>query len=299
LLALLCALVARNVTAADELFPSELVDFAPAARNPVFTAEGPGHWDVKIRERGWILREEDGYHLWFTGYDGPREGIKLLGYATSPDGLKWTRHTDNPVYRDGWVEDMMVVKQADTYYMFAEGRGDQAQLLTSKDRVHWTRVGPLDIRTTGGKAIPAPYGTPTVWFENGTWYLFYEDNDLGIWLARSQDLKVWNHVQDEPVIALGPAEYDKAAVALNQIIKHNGRYYACYHGSPGGERPYKWTSNLATSTDLVHWTKYSGNPVTSAAINKSSNLLILDGKSFRMYTMHDQGDVYLPRQARR
>lgn len=296
LLTLVLNVTVQRIAAAEDLFPPELTCFAPAVHNPVFAGEGPGHWDVKIRERGWIMREEDGYHLWYTGYDGTREGTKLLGYATSPDGLKWTRHPDNPIYRDGWVEDMMVVKEGNTYYMFAEGRDDQAQLLTSTDRIHWTRVGALDIRTTDGKPIPSgPYGTPTAWYEKGTWYLFYERKDLGIWLATSRDLKVWKHVQDEPVIALGPGEYDKAAVAMNQIIKYKDRYYACYHGSPGGPSPYKWTSNLATSTDLIHWTKYPGNPLQPLEENKSSNLLIHDGRQFRLYTMHGQVIVHFPK----
>ena len=83
---LLLSIVAR----ADE-FPAELTRFEPGPANPIFTAEGPGHWDVKMRERGWILREGATYSLWFTGYDGTREGLKMLGYATSSDGIHWTR----------------------------------------------------------------------------------------------------------------------------------------------------------------------------------------------------------------
>src|SRR5690242_8677004 len=79
-------------------FPPQLVNWTPRPGNPIFTAEGPGHWDVKIRERGWILRDGDAWQLWFTGYDGTREGIKMLGYATSPDGVHWTRSPKNPIY---------------------------------------------------------------------------------------------------------------------------------------------------------------------------------------------------------
>src|SRR6476660_3679002 len=76
---------------ATEDFPPELVKWTPLAGNPIFTAEGPGHWDVKIRERGWVLRDGDHYQLWFTGYTGGRDDIKMLGYATSSDGIHWTR----------------------------------------------------------------------------------------------------------------------------------------------------------------------------------------------------------------
>jgi len=36
--------------------------------NPVFKGGGPGQWDEQIRERGWILKEDGVYHLWYTGY---------------------------------------------------------------------------------------------------------------------------------------------------------------------------------------------------------------------------------------
>jgi len=276
-------------------FPAELVDFMPGPDNPVFAAAGPGHWDVKIRERGWILREGETYHLWYTGYDGTREGIRQLGYATSPDGLHWTRHPDNPLLPEQWVEDMMVIRDGDTYYMFAEGRNDQAQLLTSKDRVHWNREGTLDIRLTNGEPIkPGPFGTPTAWLENGIWYLFYERMDLGVWLATSKDMKVWTLVQDEPVIVLGPGDYDKYMIALNQIVKRGDVYFAYYHGSGDKMAPRAWTTNVARSTDLVHWEKYPGNPLVDG--NKSSGIVVFDGRQYRLYTMHDQVDVYFLRK---
>jgi len=284
--------VGEKATAA---FPSELVNWTPAADNPLFTGAGPGHWDAKIRERGWILREGDVYHLWYTGYEGPTAKVHRLGYATSPDGLHWTRWPGNPLVADAWVEDMMVIHHDGTYYMFAEGLDDQAQLLTSSDRVHWKREGTLDIRTADGQPLkPGPFGTPTAWLENETWYLFYERMDAAVWLATSKDLKRWTNVQDEPVMRLGPAEYDRQMIAFNQIIKHEGRYYASYHGTGDTMKPRKWTSNLATSTDLIHWQKYSGNPIVPG--DRSSGIFVNDGRQLRFYTMHDHMDVFFPKQ---
>ena len=213
-------------------FPPELVDFVPYKGNtPIFDGTGKDTWDHSIRERGYILREGETYHMWYTGYNKNRSGgAKFLGYATSPDGLKWTRYPNNPVFNECWTEDMYVVKHKGIYYMVAEGRKDIAHMLTSKDRVHWKEQGSLDIRYTNGKALtPGPYGTPTLWIENGTWYLFYERGDLGIWLATSKDHKVWTNVQDDPVIALGPDTYDNRFMAADQVIKHKGRYYLYYH----------------------------------------------------------------------
>lgn len=277
---------------AGEKFPPQLVDFVPFEHNPVFAGAGPGNWDVKIRERGWILREGNLYRLWYTGYNGEKTGIKQLGYATSEDGIHWKRYQGNPIYREHWVEDMMVLRDGDVYYMVAEGKGDVAQMLTSADGIHWTREGSLDVRTTNGKPLSkGPYGTPTLWLENDVWYLFYERGDQGVWLATSKDRKVWTNVSDEPVLARGPELYDRYAVALNQIVKHEGRYYAYYHGADTPEWR-KWSTSVATSEDLIHWEKYLKNPILED--NKSSGILVNDGRRFRLYTMHDQVQLHLP-----
>lgn len=287
----MCLAISAALGHAED-FPTALTHWASYAENPVFAAAGPGHWDARIRERGWILHEGDTYRMWYTGYDGTRPGQKMLGYATSADGLHWTRAGDEPLYREHWVEDMQVLKRGDTYYMFAEGLNDRAHLLTSPDGLHWTRHGPLDVRYVDGRPLSeGPYGTPSVWVEGDVWHLFYERMDLGIWLAVSRDLKTWTNVSDEPVLKPGPDAYDQRAVAFNQIVRHGDRYYALYHGS-GQEAPPTWCTCLASSTNLKEWTKYPQNPLLRD--NKSSGILVPDGERFRLYTMHDTVQVHFP-----
>jgi hypothetical protein len=279
-----------------EKFPPELVKFVQVGKEPVFKAALKPKWDAKIRERGWIMREDGLWKMWYTGYDGTDKGLRMLGYATSADGIKWTRHPKNPLYREHWVEDMMIVKDGGKYWMFAEGKNDRAHLLVSDNGLDWKRIGLLDIRKKDGTPIPdGPYGTPTAWKEGDLWYLFYERSDHGIWLATSKDLKVWKHVQDEPVLSPGPGEYDRDLVALNQIIKHKDRYYAYYHGSAkAGPKAKLWSTNVATSTDLLHWEKYTSNPLQPIEQNKSSGILVHDGEKFRLYTMHPAVYLHVP-----
>jgi beta-1,2-mannobiose phosphorylase / 1,2-beta-oligomannan phosphorylase len=295
------ALAAQAPARQDDLaagdFPPELVDFVPYSGNPVFAGTGKDTWDRNIRERGYILREGDAYHLWYTGYNEDRSDLRLLGYATSPDGITWTRWPGNPLLRTSWVEDVHVTKRDGGYFMVAEGRDDIAHWLTAKDRVHWQEQGNLDIRYADGRPLsPGPYGTPTMWVEGPKWYLFYERRDAGIWLATSSDRKVWTNVQDEPVIARGPETYDRRAVALNQIIRRQGRYYAYYHAT-ALDAPRNWTTNVATSTDLIHWKKYPKNPLVSG--DRSSGILVYDGRQYRLYTMHPDVRVYFPRKGTR
>lgn len=279
-------------------WPHELIDFSPDPVNPVFVSGGPGDWDAEIRERGWILFDakalpgQPAWRLWYTGYDGSRSHIRRVGLATSNDGVRWVRFLANPLLRNHWVEDMTVVRNEGTLYMFAEGRRDQAQLLTSTDGVVWHPAGLLDIRQTDGRPItPGPYGTPTVWLESGVWHLFYERRDLGVWLATSTDLKLWRNVQDTPVLSPGPKDYDRDLIAMNQVVKYHGQYYAYYHGTKSGTR--LWSTCVARSVDLIHWEKYPANPLLPISENKSSGILVHDGRGHRLYTMHTK--VYLHR----
>jgi sucrose-6-phosphate hydrolase SacC (GH32 family) len=278
----------------NEKFAGSMVKFTPYKANPVFQGTGKDTWDKHIRERGYILVEDGIYKMWYTGYTEDSEP-KYLGYATSDDGIHWTRYSDKPIFSEKWTEDMFVIKEGGTYYMYAEGKHDIAHLLTSGDGINWQEQGDLVILDTNGEPIPPPYGTPVVWIEDGLWYLFYERNDLGIWLATSEDKKTWKNVQDEPVIEMGPEAYDEGAVAANQVIKHAGKYYLYYHGSsnPDWADPNAgalWTSNVAVSMDLVNWEKYPENPIVEG--DHSSPILVLNGEHNRLYTMHDKVWLY-------
>jgi beta-1,2-mannobiose phosphorylase / 1,2-beta-oligomannan phosphorylase len=275
-----------------------LAAWTPIQENPVFTGTGHETWDRKIRERGYILVGDDGtYRLWYTGYASDHPSTMSLGLATSRDGIHWTRDAENPIFTGSWVEDVCVVHRDGTYVMFAEGKNDIAHLLTSTDGRKWTDHGSLDVRKTDGSPIsPGPYGTPTAWFENGTWYLFYERGDLGVWLATSKDRQVWTNAKDDPVIAMGPEPYDSTAVAVNQIVKREGFYYAFYHAN--SQRPWKdWTTCVARSPDLIHWEKYAGNPIIGN--NCSSAILVRTPQGEdRLYTMHPDVKVFVPKRGR-
>lgn len=276
-------------------FPKELTDFEPYSGNPVFAGTGnPDTWDEKIRERGFVMNENGKYYLWYTGYDQKTgKQMKYLGLATSDDGLTWTRYGNSPVYRERWVEDMFVLKDEGTYYMFAESRDDIPRLFISSDRVNWKDRGRLDVRNVNGTPISdGPYGTPTVVKKGRTWYLYYERNDAAVWCATSSDLNIWTNVSDEPVLKCGPDAYDMYAVAFNKIILHKGVYYAYYHAS-AFKNWAEWTTNVAASKDLIHWEKYNANPILKE--NASSGYPVWDGKQYRFYTAHPDVRVYFPK----
>src|SRR5437867_13440533 len=95
-----CVLVAALTACNDRRFPRELTHFTPYPGNPVFTPGGPGTWDEYLQERGWILREDGIYKMWYTGHTGNTDGCIddvncKLGYATSSDAITWQRSSSH------------------------------------------------------------------------------------------------------------------------------------------------------------------------------------------------------------
>jgi hypothetical protein len=273
----------------DNSFPSELVKFIQYEGNPVFSGTGIDTWDKNIRERGDILFEDSIYKMWYSGYNEKLSKKTMLGYATSKDGINWEKYSNQPIFSDKWVEDMDVIKNNGTYYMFAEGDEDIAHLLVSQDGINWQEKGDLVILTTKGDTIPGPYGTPAVYVEKGEWNLFYEREDSAIWLATSTDQITWKNVQDDPVITTGTQQYDDGAIAADQVIKYKGKYFLYYHsidknGWIGITPSLGWSSSVAMSSDLVHWKKYSGNPIVGEKC--SSPILVFPGGKPVLYTVH-------------
>ena len=293
LLACLFGVVGAAARAAGDDVPEAPTDCGPVSSTPLFAGGGPDAWDRDLRERGWILRHRGCWHLWYTGSNPDRDPVRRLGHATSDDGLNWRRSSDRPVVSDRWVEDVCVVPSRTTrgeiFHMVAEGEHDVAHRLVSWDLAAWQRCGPLDIRLAGGEPIPpGPRGTPTLVLHRGLWHLFYERRDDGIWLATSPDGRTFTNVRDEPVIACGPEAGDRHGVAVDQVVRFDGRWYALYHASPDPGRT-TWQTCLAASDDLVHWSKWSGNPllpVDPAHPKRSSGTLIHDGERLRLYTTH-------------
>ena len=121
-----------------------------AGEKPVLTAEDP--WEKVAVMCPHVVydagRKE--YRMWYSG--GEQYEPNAIGHATSQDGLKWTRHEQNPVFRpdpkNTWEQERVtacqVVKQGDWYVMFYIGFADkdhaQIGLARSRDGIDgWQR----------------------------------------------------------------------------------------------------------------------------------------------------------------
>jgi len=159
--------------------------------------------------------------------------------------------------------------------------------------VSWTDRGSLVIREPDGSPIcdsrdsKCHAGTPTLWREDGTWYLFFERSDRAIWLASTkEDVPLhFTKVQSGPVLSPGPEPYDKVAVACDQIIKYDGKYYMYYHAT--AHDPWDdWCYCIAVSEDLIHWTKYGENPLS---YDGDAPILVDNGHELSLFVTESGG----------
>ncbi len=95
---------------------------------PVLAGGGSGDWDEKYASRCTVLKNDDTYHMWYSG--GTGEMNAGIGYATSSDGLTWTKAEINPIFHktDGvaWRADRtycpMVIEDGTIYKMWFSGK---------------------------------------------------------------------------------------------------------------------------------------------------------------------------------
>lgn len=110
-------------------------------------------------------------------------------------------------------------------------------------------------------------GVPMVWKEGATWYMLYRGGTPAVGvdatgLATSPDGITWTKEVTNPVLEGTALEWDGAAgggAEVWGVIKVDATYYAYYEAvhSDGTGRAI----GVATSSDLVTWTKDANNPI--------------------------------------
>lgn len=104
---------------------ASLIGSSPAKASPVYLIDEPtnptrspgGGWEGTTLTEQTDFRTETGYISWYRGNSGSSSS---LGYATSADGISWTKEATNPIEPviNGYAY-FEVVEYANCYYLFA------------------------------------------------------------------------------------------------------------------------------------------------------------------------------------
>jgi predicted GH43/DUF377 family glycosyl hydrolase len=155
------------------------------SEKPVLSPEKP--WEKVAVMCPHVLWDEQAksFRMWYSG--GEQNEPNAIGYATSPDGLRWTKQAANPVFtpdaKNDWEKDRVtacqVIHQDDWHVMFYIGFRDEATaqigIARSRDGItHWQRhpANPIVRRGKGQWDADACY-KPFAVFDGKQWLLWY------------------------------------------------------------------------------------------------------------------------------
>jgi hypothetical protein len=155
--------------------------------NPVLDLGASGEWDDYYVYASSVLFEDGIHKMWYSGHDGSNWRI---GYATSPDGIVWTKYEGNPVLNLGapgaWddydVYSPSVLYEDGTYKMWYSGYdGDHNRIgyATSPDGIVWTKYEGNPVLDLGAPGTWDDRGVyhPSVLFYDGTYKMWYSASD--------------------------------------------------------------------------------------------------------------------------
>ncbi|MBW4060975.1 glycosidase [Candidatus Saccharibacteria bacterium] len=145
-----------------------------------------------------VVKRHDGYHMLYRAFG--RDRISRLGYATSPDGLEWRRHTKPRVIGEGPSEQYgledprsVVIDGVQlTTYTAASGHQEadgwhwltRINILSTRDNKTFVRLNPKMPNINNKDAVLFPRQI------NGKYFMLHRP-EPDIWISSSLDLKRW------------------------------------------------------------------------------------------------------------
>ena len=247
--------VSSNGDATFDLFddfntlPSAWVKSGPVL-TPTQTWEG-----TMVRDPS-VLYQSKQYNMWYWNDSAS------IGYATSPDGVNWTKYSGNPVFTN--VLRPSVVYKSGTYYLFYAKTDETAIGLA-------TSTNPQGPFTDQGLVLSGTQTWesgmirgPSVWFDESAelfklWYSAGSVSPAGVdWTepaaigyATSQDGINWTKYANNPIMqGLNDGSWLSQAIETLRVYKLDNTYYGFYHAAD-----YWGISRigLTTSTDGITW----------------------------------------------
>jgi predicted GH43/DUF377 family glycosyl hydrolase len=185
------------------------------------------------------------------------------------------------------VDIPFVFRHNDQFYMLYtgyDGKGYQSALAASDDLLHWTPKGVIlgrDLESDRWDRVGAAatwmikesdnlYDIPRLRKVDGKYWLVYHSYpmsgyeegpaEIGMAWCEDEELMEW-HRMDAPVYSWKDGEeWERGGLYKACIISHNDTWYMFYNAKNTDKRWIEQTG-LATSKDLIHWTRCEKNPV--------------------------------------
>ena len=203
--------------------------------NPVLNLGSQGEWDQNEVLHPSVVYDGNVYHMW---YNGCKENIQQTGYATSPDGITWTKFTGNPVLTTGingtWDDYILVLmsviykdNEFKMWYTAGDGTDEDVKYFrvgyaTSPDGITWHKYGNNPVLNIG-----AP----------GTWDYFNVAVSSVMYDTTENIYKMWYGGMDSISIRTGYATSNPATEVNNNVSKQQPESFKLMQNFPNPFNP--------------------------------------------------------------
>ncbi|MDR2172574.1 MAG: hypothetical protein LBP59_20735 [Planctomycetaceae bacterium] len=211
----------------------------------ILTPNPKNEWETNIN-RPCILKKDGIYHLWYTGQTNDNSQI---GYATSADGINFTRRSNKPVLKAEKTWEKVAVmcphvnwdNETGEFKMWYSG-GEQYEpnaigYATSKDGLQWKKYdqNPIFKADPNNKWEQHKVTACQVIKRKNDYLMFYigfqDEHFAQIGMAKSSDgIKNWTRYKTNPIIAPTPKEWDADACYKPFAIQENNKWLLWYNG---------------------------------------------------------------------
>ncbi len=298
--------------------------FAKHPDNPIFDVGQGDAWDNAVVSEAKVVFDGQTYHLWYAARQrletptGSQKSPMLVGYATSPDGLRWTRHPDNPILSPGPLGSpsanfcyppyvLFDGQQFRMWYSAHDFEDWSINYASSDDGVAWQNHAdnPLLREAHDGRWDENYIAEPSVLWNGQQFDMWYSGGSertstLRVGYAWSDDGLAWHKWEpDEWVLDVGPLDaWDDFSVARVHVLYDGERYQMFYEGHDGAAN-MSWRLGYAWSEDGVTWHKDADNPILDMGApgefdshTASEPYVVFDDQAYRLYYSAYDGDKY-------
>ena len=247
-------------------FTNAQTEWTRSTESPVLVPGGSGSWDETFAIVNTVLYHEGIYKMWYEGDGG-------FGYATSPDGINWTKDSlNNPVMEPGsageWdemeINNASVLIKDNIYHMWYSGvdffDDNRIGYATSLDGINWTKdsLNPVLDHGNPGSWDDEEVMHPFVILENDTLKMYYNGHNgqtQRILLATSIDGKNWSRFLSHPMLEPGfGGAWDSNELGPLAVAYYGNKYHMWYTGWNYADYVQ---IGYATSPNGIDWTKDS------------------------------------------
>ena len=218
---------------------------------PIFCHGAQGTFDSTKIDHPAVLRFGGKFHMWYTAGDATSQ--YKIGYATSPDGIRWTRGNEGrPVLTagvSGKFDDKVVLHpavvrdEAGLLHLWYNGVGAQPTFrvghATSRDGVHWQRQNqgnPVLVPSQVGDDKEVYVYNVHVRLEQGVYHMWYSAviGEYGagghncLTYASSKDGTNWKKDETPTLISGPPGSIDEYATFACYVVPREDGLWMYY-----------------------------------------------------------------------